>query len=813
MLRNYLTVAVRNMIRQKGYAFVNIAGLAIGMACSILILLYVRHELSYDRYHEKPDQIVRIENMSVQPDGTRTPNFCSIAPSFVPLIENGFPAFQSIARVFPPGRVLLQKEDRRFNEDRLYFTEHDIFRVLHLPLVAGNPDNCLKDPGTVVLSRSLARKIFGERNPMGQTLRIDGEFSVVVTGILEDPRSDTHLPIRALVGYETLRGLYGSGENDYFHGMNNFTDNVTYAYARLRPDVDRADLERRIMETVDRMAAARPDGEGRVAKPSTFMTLGLRPVTDIHLHSHSRNELEPGGDSRMVWMFTLVALVILLTACTNFVNLSTARASKRAREVGLRKVVGAGRARLIFQFIGESVAITLVAGLISVALAELLLPLFKSISGIRISSGFMFQPGQLLVTGGVFLLTGLVAGVYPAFYLSVYRPAEILRGAVSGGRRGARGRKILVVFQFSVTIALIIGMIMTYRQIRFLKRADLGLDREHILLADMSREFQERWEAVKQQLVAHPDIAAATASKRAPGGRLLDDPGFEIQLDGEWRNQPFSMPHNRVDLDFFRTYHVPMVAGREFSKDHPTDLTEAVILNETAARKLGKRPAELIGVPVRYGDNRWRVIGVCRDFHYESLHNRITPVMTYIRPAGHFTTVAIRVSGRNRQAVMDHLGQVWQQFQPGIPLDIQYLDDRFRALYRNEERTMAILGLFTVLAIVIGCLGMLGLVAYAVERRRREISIRKVLGCSPGGIVGLLSGDYLRLMLVANIIAWPVAWFMMNRWLGQFAYRVSSGWWVYVLSAVLALLIAQLTVGIQALKGASTNPADALRAE
>lgn len=813
MFRNYILVAFRNLFRQRWYALLNVSGLAIGMACSILILLYVKSEVSFDRHHEDYQNIVRIENVSVTPDGARKPNFCSIAPSFVPLIEAEFPEFKHIARMFRPGQTMVHVGTRRFDEERLYFSEDDIFRILTIPLISGDPGTCLNGPGQIVLSRSVADKYFGSEDPMGKELTLDGEMSCMVSGVMADPVDHTHLPIDILVSYESLRGLYGEGENDYFFGQNNFSDNVCITYARLASGTDLSILEHRIMEMVDRLAATRPSADGRVTIPSKFMLLGLRPVADIHLNSHSRNELEPGGDSRMVWMFGLIAMIILCIACINFINISTARATRRAREVGLRKVSGAARISLILQFLGESLVVTIFAALLAIAMVELLLPVFGNLSGVMFEHGILAEPDQLLIIVVVVLVTGLASGLYPAFYLSMFRPSEILRGEVTGGRRGALGRKILVVFQFTVTIVLIVGVILAYRQIRFLRDANLGFDREHVLLTGIGTGMADRWETVKQRILEHPDVLAVAGSKRAPGDRLLDDPGYEILLDGQWQKSIFSMPHNRVDEDFFRTYDIRMAAGRDFSSDFQTDREEAVILNETAARYLGKTPAELVGTSIRWGNRSGTVIGVSTDFHYESLHSPITPVMTYQETPGAFTTISIRVSGRNMAAVMAHLDRVWSELQPGTDLEVQYLDDRVRRLYRNEERTMGILGAFSVLAVMIACLGLMGLVSYSVERRGKEISLRKVLGSSAGKIVALLSGNYMKLMLIANLVGWPIAYFLLTKWLSQFAYRVSMDWWVFVLSGLIAAAIAQLTVSLQSLRGALANPVDALRNE
>ncbi|NIN92450.1 FtsX-like permease family protein [bacterium] len=685
-------------------------------------------------------------------------------------------------------------------------------------MIEGNPQTALKNPNSIVLSQSMVRKYFRDESPMGKVMKVgsSGE-DYQVTGVMKDVPENSHLHFDFLASFITFKGRfpYYKDGSDYFFGSSNFSDNVTFTYMRLAREADAGEVAARIPGFIDRHLPTFESESGNIIHASQWNNLILRKVTDIHLYSHTNNELEPNSDIRYVRLFTLVALFILIIACINFMNLSTARAVKRAREVGLRKVVGANRKLLTTQFLGESLLIALLAMVLALALVSTSLPYFSAFSGHELRFGLLMNSVGILILVSVFLITGLAAGLYPAVYLSAYKPATILRGELTRGVRGAIMRKVMVVFQFAISAALIISVGVVFKQMRFLQNANLGFQRENIVLIPSDRVILQNWLEIKNELLKNPRILAATLSKRAPSGRLLDAPGFRAEINGEMVDGTFSMPHNRVEHDFFKTYGMKIVAGRNFSIDHATDEKEAFILNETAVRRLGlESPEDAVGLPMetRAPNLSGRVIGVVGDFNYESMHHEIVPMLTYIR-IGQTNTVSLRIAAGNIQETIAYVQGIWERFHPGYPVSYTFLDDRINALYLNEARMMEMFGYFSILAIFIACLGLFGLASFTTELRTREIGVRKVMGATVSKIMILLSREFAKWVLVANIIAWPVAYFAMNKWLDNFAYRINVGWMTFLLTAVLTSMIALLTVSYQSIKAAVANPADSLRYE
>lgn len=816
MFKNYLKIAWRNIKRYKGYSFINITGLAIGMAVCILILFFVQDELSFDTHHEHKDRIYRLERQFYAADGSVRRGFCTLAPSFVPLLESEFPEMEHVVRMLGSGNTMVSIGDNNFIEERFYFAEQDIFEVFTIPLIHGDPQTALKESGGLVLSESMVRKYFGDEDPMGKQMRIDQENLFQITGVMKDVPKSSHLHFDFLGSLITLKGRYWyhGSDDDYFFGTRNFTDNVTIVYMRLAESVDPDEIAARIPGFIDRHLGTRTDDDGNIIHASQGTNINLRKVSDIHLYSHTNNELEPNSDIRYVTLFTLIAVFILIIACINFMNLSTARAAKRAREVGLRKVVGANRMLLTSQFLGESMLVAILAMTLALVLVALLLPYFSAFSGHDLNFGLLINPLGLLILVVVFLIAGLAAGLYPAVYISAFKPATILRGELTRGTKGAILRKVMVVFQFAISAVLIVSVGVVFKQMHYLQNANLGFDRENIVLIPADSAIRENWQEVKQALLSSPDILAATVSKRAPSGRLLDAPGFRTEVNGEVLNSP-SMPHNRVGHDFFKTYGMEIVAGRDFSIEYSTDVDEAFIINETAVRLLGwKSPEDALGAPMStFAPNlRGRIIGVVADFNYESMHHEIIPMITYVRIAA-ANTVSLRIASGKIQKFMPHVQEVWDRFNPGYPVSYTFLDDRLNELYRNEARMMQMFSYFSILAILIACLGLFGLASFTAEQRTKEIGVRKVLGASLLNIVVLLSREFIKWVLVANIIAWPVAYFAMNKWLQNFAYKVHIGWIVFVLTAVLTFVIALLTVSYQSVKAAMADPVYALKYE
>jgi len=814
MLKNYIKVTLRNIKKYKGYSFINILGLALGMAVCILILIFVRYELSYDKYHEHSDRIYRLERRYFNPDGSIGGGFATLAPSFSPYLEKDFPQMEHVVRMFDPGNTLIRYGDVKFIEDRFYFAEHDIFEVFTIPLIRGDPAAALSEPNSLVLSESMAKKYFQDVDPIGKQVKIDQTGLFQVTGIMKNTPSNAHAHFDFLASYITLKGLYGSNENDYFLGTRNFSDNVTYMYMRLTPNADLEEIKSRIPAFIDEYMGTRKDRDGNIIRASQSTTLIFQKVTDIHLHSNTRSEHEPNSDYRYVALFALIAVFVLIIACINFMNLSTARATKRAKEVGLRKVVGADRRLLTSQFLSESLVMVLFAILLALLCVGLLLPYFSSFSGRDLNLGLLFSPFGILMVLAVFVVTGFASGFYPALYLSSFRPATILRGEVTRGTRGVVMRKALVVFQFAISIALIVCVGVVFRQMRYIQTADLGFQREDIILIPADGVVIENWMQFKQNLLASPEILQATLSKRAPTGRLGDAPGFRTEVYGESKTSSVYMPHNRIEHDFFKAYDIKIIAGRDFSIEHSTDATEAFIINELAVQQLGwKRPEEALGAPMAVsGRRKGSIIGVVANFNYESLHNQMVPIVSYVR-IEEANTVSLRVAPGKIPEAVRYAEGVWARLHPESAFSYDFLDDRIAALYRNETRMMQMFGYFSLFAIFIASLGLFGLASFTAEQRTREIGIRKVLGATVTNILFLLSREFTTWVLVANVIAWPVAFLAMRAWLNNFAYRISIGWMEFALAGVLTFLIALCTVSFQSVKAGLTNPADAIRHE
>jgi putative ABC transport system permease protein len=814
MIQKYIKIALRNIKWQKSYSFINIAGLAIGMAVCILILLYVREEITYDIHHEYKDRIYRIQRYYIGSDGSIRWKLPTLAPSFVPLLENDFPEMEHIARMTSAGKKMIAFGEKHFVEERIFYAEQDISEILTLPFIKGNPKTALKNPRSVVLTESMAHKYFGDSEPLGQELIFDAEYSGIVTGIIRDIPRKSHFHFDILISFTTLAGL-GEGTKEYFFGSNNFSDNVCPTYMRLAENVDIEDVETRIPEFLNRhLGSWEVEGIGTV-QASERIHLEFMKVTDIHLHSHTMAELEPNGDIRYVWLFTTIAAFILIIACINFINLSTARASKRAKEVGLKKVVGANRRILTIQFLTESLFFALLSLVLAIVIVYLVLPYFNNFSGHDIKLNILTNISDILLLFFVLITTGIVAGLFPAIYISAFKPITILRGELTKGRKGIFLRKILVVLQFTISVILIISVIIVYRQMSFINHTKLGFDRENIILIPMDAVIKEHWLDFKQQLLAHPNIVAVTASKRAPAGHLLDSPGFRTIVNGEVVDSEIHMPHNRTEHDFFKTYGIKIIAGRDFSLEYSSDATAAFILNDMAVRKLGwKRPENAIGAPMssKAPDRDGKIIGVVQDFNYESLHHAIKPMLSYIRIEA-TNTIGLRLAPGNLQETIAHVQKVCDAFHPGVPVSYTFMDDRINQQYQNELRMMEIFGYFSLFAIIVACLGLFGLASFTAEQRTKEVGIRKTLGATVKNITLLLSKEFTKWVIMANIIAWPISYIVMETWLQNFAFRVQIGIAVFPLTTIMALAIAILTVSYQSIRAALANPIDALRYE
>ncbi len=819
MLNNDLKIAWRNITRRKGPAFLNIFGLAVGLSVCLSILIYYRHETRYDTSHEYRDRIVRFEPRFLNPDGSENGGFATLAPGFVPLLAKDFPAIEKIARLVSLksfGDTFVTNGESVTREQRVFLADPEFLEILTLPFIEGDPRSALSEPNTVILSSSTARRYFPDGPALGRMLKIEsritGSALFRVSGVMKDMSLNSHFHGDLVGSLATVKAIESLGS--YFYGTTNLTDNVAYVYARLASKTTAASFEASFPAFLDRALPARAAEDGRPLRPSSRLRLVVQPVPGIHLQARNDNEIEPGGDPKMLSFFVLIAGLILAVACINFVNLATARASKRAREVGLRKVMGGRRKTLAFQFMLESVMVVFVSLVAGLAFTRLTLPAFSSMAGRPLSFAAVLEPGSLLILAAVFLLASLAAGLYPAAYISGFRPAAILRGELTRGSRGAFFRKVLVVFQFAVSVVLIVGVGVVGRQMRFLHDADLGFDRENVILLPVSAEIIRGWDDVRRELTADMSVLEAALSKRAPSGSLQDAPGFTATVNGRLVNGGFRLPHNRVSREFFRAYKMRFVAGRDFSEEFPSDDNEAYILNETAVRRLGwASPQDAVGQPFSVaGGRNGRVIGVTADFNYESLHKAIVPIATYFSP-GQANTLSVRLAAGRIEEALKHVRSVWNRYRPGFPFEFDFLDDRLNGLYQNEQRMMRMFRAFGGLAILVAGLGLFGLASYAAEQRTREIGIRKVMGASAVRVVAMFAAEFGRWVCAAILIAWPVGYLLMKRWLGGFAYKTTVGWAPFLASAALSLVIALATVVSRTFRAASANPAESLRHE
>ena len=805
MLKNYIKIALRNLRRNKLYSVLNITGLAIGITCCMLILLYVQDELSYDRFHEKSTRIYRATTHFVLKD--RIMDFASTAHVQGPMFKEAYPEVENYVRFNSYGsRRMIRYEDVSYAEEKFIWVDNSVFDVFSFNLIKGNPKEALTKPNMVVITEDIAEKYFGDQDPIGKNLRIHNDELYMVTGIVENIPTNSHIRPDFLASFITL-DLQPTG-----NAAADLVNNVDYyTYLLLEEGADYKALEQKFVGFIEKYLSPLISSIGGSAR------YDLQPLTSIYLHSDLENELERTGDIAYVWLFSGIGLFILLLACLNFMNLSTARSANRAKEVGLRKVVGAQRAQLIKQFIGESMILTFIAILLSLFLVFFTLPIFNNISGKNLAMTYLSNPVLLLGLFGFFIIVSLIGGSYPAFFLSAFRPVEVLQGRLRRGAKNSVLRIALVSLQFTVSIVLIIGTLIVSKQLNYVRNKNLGYDKDHIIaLRIRNEETQKRHEALRNALLTNPNILSVSASSSLPLGQN----SFSAHhIAGQPLSEMIMLHTQIVDEHFIDTYNMEIVEGRNFSRDFPTDLQEAIIVNEATVRKLGWQDEalgkEIDALMSMTEMKTYRIIGVIKDYHFLSLHEEIQPLVLYnANPyGGDYYRMSLRVRPENIQGTIGFLRSKWREFDSQYPLEFAFLDDQYDALYRAEERLGKLFGYFTALAILIGCLGLFGLSAYSAEQRTKEIGIRKVLGATTSNVTMLLVREFTKWVLLAVLIAWPVGYYIMNTWLQNFAYRIGLGVDTFLLAALLALVIAIMTVTYQAVKAAVANPVESLKYE
>lgn len=801
MFRSYLTVALRNIVKHKGYTLINVLGLAIGMACCTLILLYVQDELSFDRYHDRADRIYRVVNETVVGDNHTFS--AQTAPPWGPALVKDYPEVVNMVRFKTPNsRWLIKHEEKEFWERGFFFADSTIFDVFSYSFVQGNPKTALNGPNSVVINVSTAKRYFGDEDPMGKVFNAEDFLMLTVTGIVEDMPINSHFHYDFLVSFSSLgpgpgANMYGNLYSPSFGQMG--ANTIIYTYILLAEGASAADLEAKLPSFIDGYLG------DRLRQREIQFIPTLQPLTDIHLYSALEAEMESNGDIQYVYIFSALAFIILAIACINFMNLATARSANRAREVGMRKVVGANRSHLVWQFIGESMILAFISMLVSVGLCYLLLPAFNGLAGKTLVldiSDVRFITGLAAIV----LLVGFLSGSYPAIFLSSFKPVAVLQGAMKAGAASTRLRQVLVVGQFSMAILMIVGTATVYSQLDYVRNRKLGFIKENVVMIRLANEFisQRYEESFRKAVVEHPDILGATGASSMPGGLINTIPIGEDN---------FLMQYIMADYDYMETMGMELVSGRKFSREFGTDERQAVILNETAVRELGLD--DPLGQELKIsGSNQPgpRVIGVAKDFHMKSLHQKIQPLalLATSRPANLWFG-SIRIRGDNVQGAMAAIEAKWQEVLPDFPYEFTFLDNDYENLYKAEQQLERVFGTFATFAIFVTCLGLFGLASFMAEQRTREIGVRKVLGASVPDIVRLLSRNFTGLVIVAFLIATPLAYYAMNQWLASFAYHTELSLWNFVIAGAVAMVIAWLTVGYQALKAATANPVNSLR--
>jgi putative ABC transport system permease protein len=806
MISNYFKIAWRNLTKYKFISIINLFGLTVGLTCCLLITTYIVNELSFDRYNKNVENIYRVTRSFNNAEGIVSLNLSTVSPPFGYYLPTDFPEIKKMTRILNNGTTTLKYKDKLFNES-VYFADQNLFDVFTLDVLQGNPKTALAGPFSAMLSEETAKRYFGNEDPMNKVLRANNQFDIKVTGIYKGFPANSHMHPEMLISFNTLNdtAVYGAENLRTNWGNNSF-----FTYLLLPEHYDPNRMIARFPAFVDRHMDHK-DYNGDL--PSKYTKLGLQRLSDIHLKSHMDYEAEPNGDISRVYIFSIIALFILIIACINYMNLSTARSALRAREIGIRKVIGARRKEIIFQFLSESVLISWTAILISFVLLYLTLPWLNKISNQTLSI-HMLMGWQILIP---ILLTpfivGMLAGLYPALFMSSFQPIKTLKGLLKVGSGNISFRKVLVVAQFTISIVLIITTVVVFQQLRFMQGASLGYDKEHIVTLPYYSDINTSYESFRNELLQNPGIKNITRSSRIPTGRLLDDMGASTLVGDSMRPVTADIKFVAVDYDFIPTYGIRVLAGRNFNRAFGTD-TSNFILNETAVRAIGwKSPEEAVGRNFKYGQSTGKVIGIIHDFHFESLRQKIVPIVLLNPAQPYFNSLSVKVSGKNIKAELATIEKKWTKYLPEFPYQYTFLNEHFASLYESEQKQGTIFTVFACIAIFIASLGLFGLSAFAITQRIKEIGIRKVLGARVDSIVALLSGDFLKLILIAAVIAFPLAWYAMSQWLQDFAYRIPIHWWVFALSGFLATLVALATVSFHAVRAAIANPVNSLRAE
>jgi len=792
MFRNYIKIAFRNIIKHKGFSFINILGLAVGIACCILIFLFVQDELSYDTFHDNGEDLYIIALITDY--GSRTSISAGSPTGFGPIFKRTFPEIVDFAR-FANGlsSYTLKYGDAIFTE-RIKIADPSVLTMFTFPMVKGNPATALSDPYSVVMTERMAEKYFGNENPIGKTVTVNNKYDFTVTGVMKE------IPHNSTLQFDFLFPILFLKE-DWNLNLNALTNFAFTTYFQLQKNTDYETVGNKITEWIKQQY------------PSANIELFLRPYTELHLYWLGYG----GGRIEQITIFIIIGAIILLVACINFMNLTTSRSANRSKEIGLRKVAGAQKGDIIKQFYGESIIFSFISLFFAIILTMLFLPAFNNLTVKQLTLNFtenpVLVPGLFCIT----IITGIIAGFYPALLMSSFRPVKILKGSIATGSKSSRFRKTLVIIQFAASITFIIATMVVYKQLNFLNTRDLGFNKEHLVYIPLNETLKRQHETVKLEMLQNPNILYASFTSHSP--RMFNS---SDNWDWEGRDPAINPAVWRfsADADFLKTFKTEMALGEYYSEESgsgASDQIGKIIINEEFAKVIERRNP--VGMRLSMDSNYYTVLGVIKDFNFMPLHRRIEPMIVAhksengAKNATRFRYLFLKIQSDNISEANDHIEMVYKKFCPEFPFELRFLDEDFEQLYNDEQRTGTIMQYFAVLLIFISCLGLFGLASYMAEQRTKEIGIRKALGSSVSGITILLSKEFIKWILIANLIAFPVSWFLLENWLQNYAYRTNIGWVTFILSGILALIIAIITVGFQVIRAARANPVDSLRYE
>lgn len=790
MLLNYLKVAIRNLIRHKTYSFINVVGLALGLACSIFILLWVQDELSYDRFYENADNIYRVEQDQYYSGEsyhvTVTP--FPVGPGF----KSSIPEVDNAARIaYHP--VLITHEENAFYEAEVVAADQSYLDIFGLDFVKGDRNTALNEPYSIVMTEEFAKKYFGNEDALGKVLTVNNKYDFKVTGIIEKIPLNASFRFQAAFNFEFLKEIGRWSES--------WGSNSIFTFVQLAQGADLNTVNKKITELVSKN---NDDSE------TQYM---LAPITDLHLFSYFGFG-KPDGAIQYVYIFSGIALFVLLIACINFMNLSTARSANRSKEIGMRKVVGANRKNLINQFFGESLLLSFIGMIFSLVIIALLLNQFNDITGKEISlsifADYKFIVGFLVIT----IFTGIIAGAYPALFLSSFRPVKILKGSLKSGVKNSLFRKVLVLFQFSLSIFLIIGTLVVYNQLIYMQNKSLGYDKERVLYFRTDGELSKNYQLIKDEFLQTNGVLDVSGANHPPN--MIGSNSGGANWEGKDPEQTVLIGTHVVDVNYTKTMKIDLLTGRgfsdEFQSDLPTDSTGKFLVNEEVVKVMGITNSEAIGAIFDFMGVKGPIVGVMKNFHFNSMRTKIEPLAMVLAPE-HISFTVVRIAPGEISKTIDNMKVSWESILPGYPFEYRFIDEDFERLYRTEERMVDLLKYFSIMAIIIACLGLFGLASFTAEQRKKEIGIRKVLGASEIKLTYLLCRDFLVLVIISSFIAWPISYFILGDWLESFAYRINLSSWMFIISGLLTMVVALATVGWQAIKAAFANPVDSLRNE